>query len=244
MKRKACFLPFDAEGFTGSLYLPFGQDPDVPLSPVVYLLGSEERELRDILAAGKKPGYALSRPFAMAAVHPNDWAKEYSPLQAPALRPGEPPFGDGASAHLLTIRDRLIPALEKQYPLAKGRKNRILLGYSLAGLCAFYAAFCIPDAFSRFGGVSPSLWMEGFRALWEDKALDPDVEKIYLSLGKKEPHTKNPRMACVGSEFEKSAALLSLMLPAGAFRADWNDGNHFYEPARRLARAAAFLTAP
>ncbi|MBO4406139.1 MAG: alpha/beta hydrolase [Clostridia bacterium] len=241
-KKRGVYLDFEVGDTTGALYMPLGLDPAAPRCPAVYLLGSEEKELKTIVSLWNKPEYRPAAPVALAAIHPRDWSADYSPLKAPPLRPGEKPFGDGAGEYLEKIGRTLIPELEKKYNLASSPANRTLVGYSLAGLCALYGAFTAEGTFSRFGGVSPSLWLEGFSDLMESLPISPAVRAVYLSLGKKEPVTKNPRMARVGEEFEKASALLSAKLPAGAFLSEWNDGNHFYEPERRIARAIAFLT--
>ena len=157
-ERKGVFLPFEAVEFTGSLYMPLGLDPEAPRVPAVYLLGSEEKELREIVSLMKKPELRPGKPTALVALHPVRWENDYSPLKAPSLRPGEAPFGDGAGAHLRLLRDKLIPELEKEYNLIPSARERILAGYSLAGLCALSGALYVPDAFTRFAGVSPSLW--------------------------------------------------------------------------------------
>ena len=241
--RKGIFLAFEAGTFTGSIYMPLGLDPDAPRVPAVYLLGSEEKELREIVKLWKKPEYRPGRPLALLALHPRVWSSDYSPVKAPPLRPGEPPFGDGAEKHLAEVRDRLIPAVEKEYNLIPDRRERILVGYSLAGLCALCGSLYVPDAFSRFGGVSPSLWLEGFRDLYESSLKKETVDRLYLSLGRKEPVTKNARMASVGDAFEGLSGFLGSKLPPDSFRSEWNDGNHFYEPERRIAKAIAFLAA-
>ncbi len=240
---RGVFLPFEIGSFTGSLYMPLGLDPSAPRVTAVYCLGSEERELREIVSLWKKPEFKPERPVALLAIHPLKWEDDYSPLKAPALRQGEPPFGDGAEKHLKAIRDQLIPAMEKTYNLIPDRSERILVGYSLAGLCALCGLIFVPDAFSRFGGVSPSLWLDGFRAFFEG-SLPPDgVDRLYLSLGKKEPAAKNERMARVGVEFTEISGFLSSRVAEGRFLSEWNDGNHFFEPARRIAKAIAFLSA-
>lgn len=240
--QKNVFLDFEEGSFSGSIYMPLGLDPALPRVAAVYLLGSELKEIRDIVSLWKKPEFKPEKPLALVALHPLLWENDYSPLKAPALRPGEPPFGDGAEKHLQALRDTLIPALEKKYNLIPARSERILVGYSLAGLCALCGALYVPDAFARFGGVSASLWLEGFRDLYTQSFPAERIRKLYLSLGKKEPVTKNERMARVGTEFEEMSAFLASRLPQDSFRAEWNDGNHFYEPERRIAKAIAFLS--
>ena len=137
----------------------------------------------------------------------------------------------------------------------------ILAGYSLAGLFALWAAYQT-DAFDGICAASPSVWFPG----WLDyaKAAQPKTRCIYLSLGDKEEKTRNPVMSTVGDCIRAMAALLSTQVapqligrsapqptdpaapatqhfsqsaaPAIASTLEWNSGNHFKDPDKRLAK--------
>lgn len=240
-KKKELYRALESETFDGALYLPYDPEDSGERFPAIYILGSEEGEIRSIVSFFKTlPGWK-EHPSAIIGLHPHAWANDYSPLSAPALRDGGEPFTPGAKAHLEEISNKLIPELEKKCPLIPSREARTLAGYSLAGLCALYGAYAAADTFSRFAACSSSLWMEGWMDYMRLTSLPRKDIRLYLSLGKKEPITKNERMARVGDCFEEASAILSAALPESEFRSEWNNGNHFFEPDRRIARGLAFL---
>jgi len=92
--------------------------------------------------------------------------------------------GGYADAYLDFLQFELIPFLESEYRIRKGRRFRAFLGSSLGGLVSLYAAFARPELFSQVGAMSPSLW-------WADRYMEeeylPELEKtdvrIYLDMG-------------------------------------------------------------
>lgn len=62
---------------------------------------------------------------------------------------------------------------------------------------------------------------------------------MYLSLGDREEKTKNPVMRNVGKCIRDAEKIL---LSKGVNTVlEWNEGNHFKEPERRMAKAFASL---
>ena len=94
----------------------------------------------------------------LVALHGLDWNAALSPWPAEKVfRAGED-FAGGAPAFLLELTEAIIPAVEKACP---GR--RLLVGYSLGGLFAVYAALNTA-AFQGVASVSGSMWFDGFTA--------------------------------------------------------------------------------
>ena len=88
--------------------------------------------------------------FQLIAVKVDDWNRELSPWEAPAVFANEG-FGNGAEdtlAEILTLCSD------------KG-KNYYIGGYSLAGLFALWAAFQT-EKFSGVAAASPSVWFPDF----------------------------------------------------------------------------------
>ena len=111
-----------------------------------------------------------------------------------------------------------------------------LCGYSLAGLFALWAA-CETNVFSGVAAVSPSVWYPG----WLDFAQTHQIKtpKVYLSLGEKEPKTRNPVMRLVGDAIRAEHELLK---EAGIRTTlEWNPGNHFVDSDLRTAKGMAWL---
>ena len=90
-------------------------------------------------------------PFFLIAIKVEDWNRDLSPWEAPAVF-GNEDFGDGAEETLREIMT-LIDDRKKTY---------ILGGYSLAGLFGLWAAHKT-DVFSGTAAASPSMW---FPASW------------------------------------------------------------------------------
>lgn len=242
MKVKERFEEFRVDSFSGVLYVP-GYTDTPCLHPSVYLLGSEEKELREIIRILKKDPILQEREPVLIGIHPGNWYTDYSPFSAPPLTSAHPAFGNTAGDYLFALEKKLIPEIEKSAPVLPLAEDRYLIGYSLAGLCALYGAY-ISDSFSGYGGVSPSLWLEGWMDFAHSTPLRAHTERLYISIGTKESRTKNPRMARIGDCFETAASCYSAVLGSERFLAEHNPGNHFFEPEHRLAKAISFLLKP
>ncbi len=204
--------------------------------------------------------------FALAVFGVRDWNRDLSPWDAPAVFAGQPFGHGAAdtleflqSQFLPRIQELLsaapaertgnsaAPAEQQNDPAAAlnsaAQPPVILAGYSLAGLFALWAAYQT-DTFAGICAASPSVWFPG----WVDfaKAATPRTRCVYLSLGDKEERARNPVMATVGDCIRAMAALLgsepaapAAVQPADpAFRStlEWNPGNHFKDPEKRLAK--------
>jgi predicted alpha/beta superfamily hydrolase len=79
----------------------------------------------------------------------------------------------GASAFLNTLKNQIIPYIDKQY---KTTNDRGIIGHSIGGLFTAYCLLTAPDVFKRYGINSPSLW-------WDHKKLF-DMEKSFSEKNK------------------------------------------------------------
>lgn len=124
------------------------------------------------------------------------------------------------------------------------RQNRslrflpIIAGYSLAGLFALWAAWN-SNCFRRVASVSDSMWYPGFREYIRDNAPRTVIERAYFSLGDKESRTRHPLMGQVDACTSDIVEAVRSRCPDTVFQ--WNPGNHFNSPERRMARAIAWL---
>lgn len=170
---------------------------------------------------------------ALFAADDYDWNADLSPWAAPACFRGGEGFAGNAPQRLKWLL-QAVPFVEEGLSDAP----RAVLGYSLAGLFALWAAAQC-DLFNMTASVSGSLWFDGFDDYLAAHANRFAGKKVYLSLGDREAKTRNPRLACVQERTEAARELLSA---AGAYSIfELNPGNHFAEPAARCARAAAWL---
>ena len=62
---------------------------------------------------------------------------------------------------------------------------------------------------------------------------------VYLSLGDREEQTKNRAMAAVGNEIRALYARLQTRKTDCTL--EWNAGNHFREPERRVAKGVKWM---
>ena len=104
-----------------------------------------------------------------------------------------------------------------------------------AGLFALWAA-TQNDALYGVAAASPSVWFPGWQ---EHEAARPiQTQRVYLSLGDREEHTKNQTMASVGDNIR---ALHTALTQRGtACTLEWNTGGHFKDVDLRTARAFAW----
>ena len=113
-------------------------------------------------------------PFTLAAFLVEDWNRELSPWEAPAVF-GNESFGSGAAETLSYITDILLP----ESGVNGGNIPCYLGGYSLSGLFALWAAYQT-DLFCGIAAVSPSVWFPGWDSYMETNRIKS--AEVYLSL--------------------------------------------------------------
>lgn len=168
--------------------------------------------------------------FLFAAVPVANWNDALSPWEAPAVR-GKQGFGGKVADTLRFLTEQVIPTLKWQLDLPENVKI-ILGGYSLAGLFALWAS-TQTDLFYGVAAASPSVWFPGWMEFEQQCPIQ--AQRVYLSLGDKEEHTKNTVMAAVGDNIR---ALHSRLAECGAdCTLEWNSGGHFKDADLRTAKA-------
>ena len=191
---------------------------------------------RDIAAMDRQAELIAERtnaPFTLAAFAVDSWNDDLSPWTAPPVF-GKEAFGSGAPQTLAFIEKQLVPGVIDRCGLSADIPV-ILGGYSLAGLFALWSAYRTAG-FAAIAAVSPSVWFPG----WIDFAAgrEPMAQCIYLSLGDREEKAKNPVMARVGECIRRQHSLLDGRGIDTVL--EWNPGNHFTDPEKRLAKAFAW----
>ncbi len=169
-------------------------------------------------------------PFALAVLPVDDWNKDLSPWEAPAVF-GDRSFGSGAADTLEYMEEELIPGVCGKLGLPADVPV-VLGGYSLAGFFSLWASYRT-DRFAAVCAASPSVWFPGWMEYASDHA--PKAQYVYLSLGDKEEKTRNPVMSTVGDCIRKQYELLG---GPGSPKAalEWNQGNHFKDADIRTAK--------
>jgi len=219
---------------------PSDLPPDAPLliqavdDHDIEVLDEEVRQISEL---------TNGRPFALAAFKVDDWNRDLSPWPAPPAF-GDEAFGDGAEKTLAYIRETLVPELgmiagvEPTAPIRERRRQIYIGGYSLAGLFALWASN-MAFLFRGVAAVSPSVWFPG----WIEFAETHDMftRLVYLSLGDKEEHTRNPVMSTVGDNIRAQYEILQRKVGRKNCVLEMNPGGHFSDPAGRTAKGFAWL---
>lgn len=184
---------------------------------------------------GEKVYYAVKditdKDFSLAAISGRDWNKDMSPWSAKAVFKGEKDFEGGADAYIEELERDILSKIPGE-PSVK-----YIAGYSMAGLFSLYAMYKT-DIFDGAANCSGSLWYPSFREYCETHELKSGA-RIYISLGDKESHTRNPVMATVE---DNTKAIYEMYLSKGIDTIfEMNQGNHFTEPDKRTAKGIAWL---
>lgn len=177
-------------------------------------------------------------PFTLVAIKPAYWNDDLTPWKCPGLFADDAPFAGRAQDQLRLLEEEIIPQVEREC----GKPNspricRTIAGYSLAGLFATWAAFN-SSAFPRIASASGSLWYPKFARFVAERPFTRPINCAYFSLGSKEAKTPSRllRNVAAGTD-EVVAAFRSKGVPT---RFETNPGNHFKEPALRMARGIAW----
>ena len=166
---------------------------------------------------------------ALVLIGGTDWDADLSPWPAKGVFPGSSGFSGGAEAHLKSLTELLIPAVERR--ICPGTPvRRVIAGYSLAGLFALWSS-AVSDRFDACAAVSGSFWYDGFADWFREKT--PQARYFYLSVGDKEKNARNPRMARVEQAGESILEGLSEKGIPAVF--EKNPGGHFRDVAERMA---------
>lgn len=173
-------------------------------------------------------------PFTLVAIKPACWNDDLTPWKCPGLFADDVPFAGRAQDQLRLLEEEIIPQVEREC----GKPNspricRTVAGYSLAGLFATWTALN-SSAFSRIASASGSLWYPDFAHFATETPLACPIDCAYFSLGGKEAKTPSRllRNVATGTD-EVVAAFRSKGVPT---QFESNPGNHFKEPALRMAR--------
>lgn len=201
-------------------------------APLLVLLTHEDEGERVLaLVRGR-----TRTPFSFLCVGVEHWGDDLTPWPAESIHKGSPPYGGDAEAFLKKLLEEVVPAAERE--LGSESVYRALIGYSLAGLFALWAAYRT-RMFSRIGSVSGSLWYEGFSDYALRETPEGNPEKIYFSLGDRESRTRHPLVRAVEENTTRIERFWAERGSRTVF--ERNPGGHFRESEERTARAAAWL---
>ena len=220
-------------GRRGLLYLSPGEGARALL---VVCCGDQLEEMLPDLERFLAPqiGKTIS-PFALASLPDADWDADYTPWPSAELNGRE--MAGRADARLDGTQG---PLLQAALGRLGGAARLGILGYSLGGLFALYAASRPDSPFDCAASVSGALWYERF-ADYAAQAPFPRLRRAYVSLGLKEAKTTRPPMGRNKAASEAVCAMLAARLGAENTAFEWNNGNHFFEVPQRIGKAIMYL---
>lgn len=167
-------------------------------------------------------------PYLFVGVKLDSWAQCLMPWADEAVSHDEE-VGRHAIDTLYYIEKHLLPWLKE----CEGMVPCVIGGYSLGGLFALWAAY-LSNSFNGVAAVSPSVWIKNWISFAECHVMKAST--VYLSLGNREEHARNKRMAAVGECIRRQHELLLNQISSSHTILEWNEGGHFNDEAARMAR--------
>lgn len=170
--------------------------------------------------------------FSLAVFDVTDWNAQFSPWTAPPVF-GKDAFSGKGNDTLRFLEDEFLPEIKSKFP----ESEVFLTGYSLAGLFSLWALY-ETDKFNGAVCCSSSLWFDK----WDEYASLHRIKSpstIYMSLGDREEKTKNKVMSKVGDRTRRQAEILKEDPNVEKLYFEWNEGGHFDEPLKRVAKGIA-----
>ena len=202
--------------------------PALPDSlPVVYL-HVHDGDGSEVLRLCHELGY---REFVLAAIRPHCWNDDLTPWECPGLFADDAPFAGKAAEQLRLLESEIIPRVEGDAP--RKPEQRVLAGYSLAGLFATWACFN-SASFRCVASASGSLWYPDFTGYAQATEFARKPACAYFSLGSKEARTPSRLLRNVAQGTRDVVELFEARGVPTVF--EQNPGNHFKEPALRMAK--------
>ncbi len=182
-------------------------------------------------------GLSGKHGISIAVIEDVNWNDDLTPWPAEGVFKKAKPFGGKAAAFLDKLTHEIIPETEMDLGLEDA--ERTLLGVSLSGLFAVWAAFNT-DAFANIISISGSLWYDGFVEWMKEQTPSSQLKKVCMLLGEKEKNSKEKRMATVEERTLAAADILKAKSQA-AVSFEIVEGTHFSPILPRLERAMMAL---
>ena len=180
---------------------------------------------------------ALHTPdFILATIQIEHWNDDLSPWQAPKLYKQGTDFAGNAAQFRSDLTEIILPEITAYIPVKP--QYHAISGYSLAGLFAVWTLFQA-SPFRRAASASGSFWYPGFLEFAQQHSLSNPPDAVYFSLGDKESCTRHPVMKTVGDRTDELYQHFNSLHIPTIF--EHNPGNHFREPAARMAKGIKWM---
>jgi predicted alpha/beta superfamily hydrolase len=176
-------------------------------------------------------GKAGCRQFNLVTISGLHWGEELTPWAHEPVLSNKDHFGGKANEYTEFMTEKVIPLVEEA--LGDAGSERILAGYSLAGLYAIYAPY-VTDVFQRVVSASGSLWYPDFLEFALNHELIGKPLSAYLSLGDRESRSRNEYISKNQENTERIQQYFASLGIPSIF--ELNPGNHFNNATGRLAK--------
>lgn len=206
--------------------------------PILFFLSGEPmKELTEGIIEKLKEFYENREgfPFTLVEVIIPDWDRYLTPWKVEECLKNRDFQGEGRTL-LQEIEQKLISELKEKYP---NSPHIYIAGYSLAGLFSLWAmneSTMIDGAVSCSG----SFWYPEWNS-YAKQAFQSKKEKVFLSLGKKEPKTKHPIMKKVGENTLELYEKLTTEENVKHTEFIWREGGHFTEVEERMVQGIQWI---
>ena len=122
--------------YPGENYISHRMEPVVQSfsGECIRIRGNEVEHLRESLME-----IAPGQNFMLVAFQVEDWNRDFSPWEAPAMFGTEKIFSGQGAETLRWLTEECMPYIDQTFDTE--RRERWLMGYSLAGLFALWAAY-------------------------------------------------------------------------------------------------------
>lgn len=174
------------------------------------------------------------KDFILVVISNLDWNNDMTPWYAPKLSKKDVDCLGKADDYIAVLTKAIIPKVE-EYLTKKEIKIKYyaIAGYSLAGLFAVYVTYKT-NLFTRVISGSGSFWYPKFVEFVKDHRVNQKITKMYFSLGNRESKVSN---AVLKKVLDNTKELERFYHDKGIETLyEENPGNHFQDPAFRMAK--------
>lgn len=198
---------------------------------ICYLPGYKPAEASELRAVAGHFG------ICMVVVNGMDWDGDLSPWVAKGVPAGTPDFRGGATGFLHTLTEKIVPQAEQA--LGCRPSVRVLAGISMSGLFALWQ-WMVCDLFRDVISLSGSFWYEGFVSWLKEQTISKSKDsRVYISLGREEPKSRNKVFATVGVCTAQVVDYLKAEGVDTEFREE--EGSHYVDYFPRLMHGLEFI---
>ncbi|WP_410506270.1 alpha/beta hydrolase [Haloimpatiens sp. FM7315] len=222
-----------------SLYLPPKYYSKKENYDVIYIngdfLSTESLENLECLFESQCKG------FIILGIMSDNWNKDFTPWPSKKVFKKSEDFSGNALKYLEILENTIKPYIDENYRTNPAPHNTSLIGYSLGGLASLYAIYNF-KSFGKIASISGSLWYENWiNFITSNSPINPSL-KIYLSLGKDEEKSKNPRIRSVSTCTNETLSILQhKLISENNITLEWNEGGHFKDVEERFEKAILWL---